>query len=137
MPRRMAAKAISEARSPEIIDLNYEDYHEEITMPDQGLRMKRPAHPGSFIRSEIIEDLKLSIKQAADALGVTREALSAVLNERSRLSPGMALRVEKDFGVSMDTLMRMQNSYDIARARSHESEIIIERFTPKISATAS
>lgn len=54
---------------------------------------------------------------AADVLGVTRAALSALLNERAHLSPEMAIRIEKAFGVSMETLMRMQNSFDIAEAR--------------------
>ena len=78
-----------------------------------GIRMKSPAHPGGFVKHEIIEALELSVTDAARALGVTRAALSAVLNERARLSPEMALRIEKVFGVSMDTLMRMQDSYDI------------------------
>ena len=54
--------------------------------------------------------------------------MSAVLNERAHLSPEMALRVEKAFGVSMDTLMRMQNSYDIAQARKREGEINVAPF---------
>lgn len=68
---------------------------------------------------------------AAQVLGVTRAALSAVLNERAHLSPEMALRVEKAFGVSMDTLMRMQNSYDIAQARKREGEINVAPFKGK------
>jgi|SRR5690606_24640902 len=91
--------------------------------PTQGIRMKAPAHPGGFVRSEIIEPLGLSVTDAARVLGVTRAALSALLNERAQLSPEMALRIEKAFGVSMDTLMRMQNSYDIARTRRREGEI--------------
>jgi plasmid maintenance system antidote protein VapI len=59
---------------------------------------------------------------------VTRPTLSAFLNERSSLSPEMALRLEKAFGVSMDTLMRMQNSYDIGQARAREGEIDVKRF---------
>lgn len=54
---------------------------------------------------------------------------SSVLNERASLSPEMALRLEKAFGVSMDTLMRMQNSYDIARTRKREGEIKMAPFT--------
>lgn len=99
----------------------------------QGIRMKKPAHPGGFVRHEIIEALDLSVTAAARVLGVTRAALSAVLNERARLSPEMALRIEKAFGVSMDTLMRMQNSYDIARARTRAAEIkvaLFEKRTP-------
>ena len=69
-----------------------------------------------------------SLAAAAQALGVTRAALSTLLNERASLSPEMALRVEKAFGVSMDTLMRMQNSYDIAQTRKREGEIRVARF---------
>ena len=94
----------------------------------QGIRMKSPAHPGGFVRHEIIEALDLTVTGAAMALGVTRAALSAVLNERARLSPEMALRIEKAFGVSMDTLMRMQNSYDIAKARTRAGEIEVAPF---------
>ena len=96
-----------------------------------GIRMKSPAHPGGFVKSEIIEPLGLSVTDAARALGVTRSALSALLNERADLSPQMALRIEKAFGVAMDTLMRMQNSYDIAQARNREGEIHVARFTGK------
>ena len=97
----------------------------------QGIRMKNPAHPGGFVKSEIIEALELSVTDAARALGVTRAALSAVLNERARLSPEMALRIEKAFGLSMDTLMRMQNSYDIARTRERAGEIEVALFERK------
>ncbi len=92
-------------------------------------RLKNPPHPGSFVRTEIIEPMDLSVTRAAAVLGITRTALSAFLNERSSLSPEMALRIEKAFGVSMDTLMRMQNSYDIAQARKREGEITVARFT--------
>src|SRR3982074_2587756 len=92
-----------------------------------GIRMKNPAHPGGFVRSEIVEALDLSVTDAAKALGVTRPALSALLNERAALSPEMELRIEKAFGVSMDTLMRMQNSYDIAQARRRAGKIKVTR----------
>ena len=94
-------------------------------------RLKNPPHPGSFVRTEIIEAMELSVTAAAVALGITRAALSSFLNERSSLSPEMGLRIEKAFGVSMDTLMRMQNSYDIAQARKREGEIKIARYEPK------
>lgn len=93
-----------------------------------GIRMKNPAHPGGFVKSEIIEPLGLTVTAAAQALGVTRATLSTLLNEHSQLSPEMALRIEKAFGVSMDTLMRMQNSYDIAQARKREGEIKVVPF---------
>jgi antitoxin HigA-1 len=88
-----------------------------------GIRLKSPAHPGGFIRHDIIAPLGLSVTRAAEILGVTRAALSALLNVRADLSPEMALRIEKAFGVRMDTLMRMQNSYDIAETRKRQDEI--------------
>lgn len=100
-------------------------------MDTRGFRLKAPPHPGGFIRAEIIEPAELSVKAAAEVLGVTRVALSALLNERASLSPEMALRIEKAFGVSMDTLMRMQNSYDIAQTRKREGEIAVARYQPK------
>src|SRR5271156_6182969 len=97
----------------------------------QGIRMKNPSHPGGFVKTEIIEPLGLSVTGAAQALGITRAALSTFLNERSALSPDMAIRIQKAFGVSMETLMRMQNSFDIAQARKREGEITIARYVPK------
>jgi len=96
-----------------------------------GIRMKNPAHPGGFVKHEIIEPLGLSVTGAAVVLGVTRATLSTLLNERAHLSSEMALRIEKAFGVSMDTLMRMQNSYDIAQARKREGEIKVAPFKGK------
>jgi antitoxin HigA-1 len=96
--------------------------------PDLGIRMKNPPHVGGFVRHEILEPLGLNVTGAAKALGVTRPALSGLLNEHVDLSPEMALRIEKAFGVSMDMLMRMQNSYDIAKARKREKAIKVPRF---------
>jgi antitoxin HigA-1 len=85
--------------------------------------IKNPPHPGDFIRTEIIEPAGLSVTAAATALQVSRPALSGLLNGRADLTGTMALRIEKAFGVKMDTLMRMQSAYDIARARKREKEI--------------
>jgi addiction module HigA family antidote len=90
--------------------------------------MKEPAHPGRFVKTKVIEAHRLSVTDAAQALGVTRPALSALLNERSHLSSEMALRIEKAFGLSMDTLMQMQTTFDIAQARKREAEINISPF---------
>ena len=89
--------------------------------------MKNPPHPGDFIRTEIIEPAGLSVTAAAQALKVSRPALSSLLNGRAGLSGEMALRLEKAFGVKMDTLMRMQVNYEIARTRKREREIRVER----------
>jgi antitoxin HigA-1 len=89
--------------------------------------MKNPPHPGDFIRTEIIEPAGLSVTAAAAALQVSRPALSSLLNSKADLSGEMALRIEKAFGVKMDTLMRMQASYNIARTRKREGEIHVRR----------
>ena len=93
-----------------------------------GFLKTNPVHPGEFIKHELIAPYGLSVTAAAKVLGVTRARLSALLNERARLTPEMGLRIEKAFGVSMDTLMRMQNSYDIAQARKREGEIKVKPF---------
>ena len=98
------------------------------------LRMARPAHPGQFIKMEVIEALSLSVTQAARILGVTRPALSALLNGRAALSPAMALRIEKAFGPKMDTLLRMQTAYEIAEARNREADIKVKRYVAKPAA---
>lgn len=90
--------------------------------------MNDPPHIGSFVRTEIIDAHGLSVSAGAKALGVTRQALSALLNCHSSLSPEMALRLEKAFGVRMDTLLRMQTVYDIAQARKWASQIEVPRF---------
>lgn len=100
---------------------------DETTSP-LGYRLKNPGHPGSFLKTEIIEPAGLSVTASAAVLGVTRPALSALLNERAALSADMALRFEKAFGLSMDTLMRMQNSYDIAQARKRAGSINVKPF---------
>ena len=98
--------------------------------PAPGYRLKSPGHPGGFLKTEIIEPAGLSVTAAAAVLGVTRPALSALINARAALSPDMALRFEKAFGLSMDTLMRMQNSYDIAQARKRADTIDVKPFVP-------
>jgi addiction module HigA family antidote len=90
--------------------------------------MHDPPHIGSFIRTEIIEANGLNVWTGAKALGVTRQALSALLNGHSSLSPDMALRLEKAFGVRMDTLLRMQTVHDIAQARKRAPMIDVRRF---------
>ncbi|MDE0446967.1 MAG: HigA family addiction module antitoxin [Spirochaetaceae bacterium] len=87
-----------------------------------------PSHPGDFIRTEVIEELGLSVTRAAEILGVRRATLSDLLNRRAALSPEMALRIEKAFDVGMDLLLRMQAWYDAAQMRSRSSEINVQRY---------
>ncbi len=83
-------------------------------------------HPGEWLRTEIIEPRGLSVTQAADHLGVTRQALSMLLNSRAGLSAEMALRFEKLFSLQADTLLRMQAAYDLSRARAHANKIKVK-----------
>jgi addiction module HigA family antidote len=70
------------------------------------------------------------VTAAAATLGVSRPTLSSLLNGKAGLSGEMALRIEKAFGVKMDTLMRMQSAYEIARTRKREKLIRVERVPP-------
>jgi antitoxin HigA-1 len=98
------------------------------------MRMPNPIHPGRFLRSEIVDAHNLSVTDAARILRVSRPTLSSLLNAKANLSGDMALRFEKAFGVDMETLMRMQNSFDIARTRSQEKKIRVERYQPNPAA---
>ena len=98
--------------------------------------MKNPPHPGDFIRTEIVQPAGLSVTAAAAALRVSRPAPSSLLNGKADLSGDMALRIEKAFGVKMDTLMRMQASYDIAQTRKREKKIHVRRIAHMADARA-
>ena len=89
----------------------------------------KPPHPGGFIRRSVLPDA-LSVTAAADVLGVGRPALSNLLNEKASLSPEMALRIEKAFGVKMDTLLRMQARYEAYHMRQREGEIAVNKYVP-------
>jgi addiction module HigA family antidote len=89
-----------------------------------------PSHPGAFIRTEILDELGLSVARAAEVLGVRRATLSDLVNERATLSPEMALRIEKAFGVSMDTLLRMQAWHDSHAMRQRAGAIKVRRYEP-------
>lgn len=93
------------------------------------MSIKSPPHPGNFIRTEIIEAAGLTVTAAAIVLRVSRPMLSSLLNGKADLSGDMALRIEKAFGAKMDTLMRMQSSYDIAQTRKREKQIHVPRIS--------
>lgn len=90
--------------------------------------MKNPPHIGDFIRTEIIEPTGLTVTAASKVLGVSRPALSSLLNQKADLSAEMALRMEKAFGADMTLLMDMQTGYDIAKARKREKHIKVRPF---------
>jgi addiction module HigA family antidote len=87
-----------------------------------------PPHPGEFFRDEILEELGLSVSKAAEILDVRRATLSDLIHGNASLSPEMALRMEKAFGLSMDTMLRMQAWYDAQAMRRRAGEIDVKRY---------
>ena len=92
--------------------------------------MFNPPHPGEVIRTEIIEAHNLTVTAAANVLGVSRQALSNLLNSQADLTGDMALRIEKAFGPKMETLMGMQSAYDIFKTRQRQGKIKVRRYQP-------
>jgi len=89
--------------------------------------MKNPPHPGRIVRQECLEPLRLSVTDAAKSLGVSRNALSELVNERRGISPEMAIRLAKAFGSSAAVWAAMQLDYDMARAMEHADRIKVQR----------
>jgi len=89
-----------------------------------------PPHPGAFIREEILDELGLTVSAAARALDVRRATLSDVINGNAALSAEMALRIEKAFGLKMETLLNMQACYDAHAMRQRAGEIEVKRYRP-------
>ena len=82
--------------------------------------MKNPPHPGKVVRVSCLEPLGLSVTEGAKALGVSRQALSNLVNGRARVSTEMAIRLAKAFGSTTETWIRLQTAYDIAQALERE-----------------
>ncbi|MCO6453339.1 MAG: HigA family addiction module antidote protein [Caldilineales bacterium] len=93
------------------------------------MSMKSPPHPGGVVK-DCIEDLGLSVTDAAKVLDVTRPTLSRVINGRSAISPEMAIRLSKAFGSTPEMWLRMQTAYDLAQARKHADAINVQRYEP-------
>lgn len=96
------------------------------------MAMYNPPHPGEVIRAEIIEAHGLSVTAAAKVLGVSRQALSGLLNAQVDLTGDMALRIEKAFGPKMETLIGMQSAYDVFKTRQREKTIKVRPYQPAL-----
>jgi addiction module HigA family antidote len=96
------------------------------------MKMKNPVHPGLLVK-DCLDDLGLTVAEAAAALPITRQQLHNIIAGRSSVTPEMALRFEKAFGSTADTWLRMQLNYDLAQARRRASDIMVERLTPKVA----
>jgi antitoxin HigA-1 len=95
------------------------------------MNMFDPPHPGEIVREECLVPLALSVTKGAEVLGVTRQALNNLVNEKSGISPEMAIRLEKAFGPEAGFWMRLQAGHDLARARKDLSLNKIKRFLPQ------
>ncbi|NSX85847.1 HigA family addiction module antidote protein [Agrobacterium tumefaciens] len=82
--------------------------------------MKFPVHPGELLREEVIAALQLSVTDAAERLGISRVALSRVLNGRAGVSPDLALRLERAGVSTARAWLAMQSNYDLAQAMKRE-----------------
>lgn len=91
------------------------------------MAMFNPPHPGRIVRQECIDPLGLTITAAAAALGVTRQALNNLVNEKSGVSPEMAIRLEKAFGGSAQSWLTQQMQYDLWHARQRAGAMRVER----------
>jgi antitoxin HigA-1 len=89
--------------------------------------MKNPPHPGGIVK-DCIEELGLSVTDAAKVLDVTRPTLSRVINEKSAISPEMAIRLAKAFGSTAEMWLRLQTAYDLAHARKYADTINVQRY---------
>jgi addiction module HigA family antidote len=90
------------------------------------MTMNNPPHPGLSVRRDCIEPLGLTITEAAEALGVTRQTLNNLVNGKSGISADMAIRLDKAFGGGAETWLRLQMVYDLAQARRHETDIDVK-----------
>lgn len=88
--------------------------------------MKNPVHPGALAKANL-EELNLSVSEAAKTMKITRQQLYNVMRARSAVTPEMALRLEQAFGGSADMWLRMQAAYDLAQAREHRGKMNIPR----------
>ena len=97
--------------------------------------MKNPPHPGRIVRQDCLAPLGLSVTRGAQVLGVTRQALNNLVNQKSGISAEMAVRLSKAFGSTPELWLRMQANYDLARIREREDEIAVERYcAPEVRA---
>ena len=90
--------------------------------------MHNPPHPGGIVKRQCLEPLGLTVTRAARGLGITRQALSELVNERTGVSVDMAIRLSKAFGSTPETWLGMQMAYDLWQARDRARHISVERF---------
>jgi antitoxin HigA-1 len=91
------------------------------------MRMHNPPHPGEVIRELCLDPLGLTISAAAEALGVSRKTLSAILNGHAGISPEMAVRLSIAFNTSAESWLNQQSQYDLWHAEQHRKELRVKK----------
>ena len=99
-----------------------------IIIKELNMAMQNPPHPGGIVKRQCLEPLGLSVTRAAEGLGVTRQALSELVNGNAGVSTEMAIRLSKAFGSTPETWLGMQMAYDLWQARGRAKQISVERF---------
>ena len=94
--------------------------------------MKNPPHPGRGLKDDL-DALGLTVAEAAEALGVTRQQLYNVISGRSGITPEMALRLEKGVGGTADAWLGMQTAYDLAQLRRREADIRVKKLPRRVA----
>lgn len=92
------------------------------------MNMHNPLHPGGIVKRQCLQPMGLTVTRAAQGLGVTRQTLSELVNERAGISVDMAIRLSKAFGSTPETWLGMQMAYDLWEARDRASQIVVEHF---------
>ena len=93
------------------------------------MTMKNPPHPGRIVRQECIEPIGLTVKEAAERLGVKRQTLNNLVNGKAGISPEMSIRLSKAFGSSPEVWLGIQMEYDLAQASKNADRIKVQRIT--------
>jgi len=91
------------------------------------MAMHNPAHPGEVLRESCLKPLGLTVKSTAEGLGVTRKALSDLLNGHSGVSPEMSLRLEMAGWGTAESWLRMQMNWNLWQARQRVSHLKVQR----------
>ena len=97
------------------------------------MQMHNPPHPGKILRQLCLEPMGLSVTEAAKALGVSRKALSSILNGRTGISPEMAIRLSIAFDTTAESWLNQQVQYDLWQAEQHRSELQVRKLSPEQS----
>lgn len=93
------------------------------------MKMHNPPHPGEILKELCLEPMDLSVTRAAEALGISRKTLSAILNGRAGISPEMAVRLSLAFGTSSESWLNQQTQYDLWKAEKKRKQLNVERLS--------